>query len=241
VATIGGKETIKEINRGKNPFTDDAFFEAVQLDVTESSIDIPEWMLSMFHKGGIFKVPTDQSSKAFYEMLGLRSNEGLALLLDGEGILTKTGVNTLGGSNVLNEINSGNNPYVDTMLPPTQAVEGTLSEGAAAAQAAAISAMHGNTPNVEESVSSGTEDFVYSGNEEPVYGGRRDKESSTNVTNQTIEVSVDMSNSNFQSESVAEDVENTIVNSMQNQQGAMYEEIDNQYGVETTMSGIRRR
>ena len=251
VEAIGGEKTIKQINEGKNPFTGEQNFDTMQFD--ELELDIPPWMLEGFHQGGIFNVPTDPNSRAFYEMLGLHSNEGLALLLDGEGILTRNGVEAIGGASAIAQFNDGENPYAADMPDmPHKSPKAAKAAAEAAAKAAAkaeakaeakaaaqmSSASSYDSDNIDNGY--GSDNVGVSGQTRADTGvGTYDTGmSTTQKTN--IEVNIDMSGSQFQSETIADDVEEQIVGSMQNQEGAMYEEIDTKYGNDT-MSGVKRR
>ncbi|MHA1665978.1 MAG: phage tail tape measure protein [Candidatus Thorarchaeota archaeon] len=172
----------------------------------------------LYHQGGIFTVPSDPQSQTFYSSLGLASNEGLALLMDKEGILTERGVEAIGGASVLAQLNQGQNPFT---------------------QEAAVQASVASAYDTEEEAVSFNVGTIDAGTE-PI-GSVGKASSSDSVSQETnIEVNIDMSNSNYQSETVAQDVEEQIVGSMQNQEGAMFEEIDTKFGNDT-MSGVKRR
>jgi phage-related protein len=231
VDAIGGLEKIQEFNKGKNPYKE-TNFSTMQMEATE----MPAWFASMYHKGGIFKVPTDPMSKEFFAMLGLRSNEGLALLQEGEGILTKAGVDNMGEDN-LAKFNQGKNPYSTGMLGDVELMQIEAAGNIPFHPQMGANAYAQNPDAAPDGApSGGTGTGTYEDPYQPAAGngGGGRTEGQTVV----VYINNDMSNSNFQSETIAQDVENQIVSSMENQNGPMYQQIRSATG-SSTNAGIR--
>jgi len=153
-------------------------------------------LLPIGHSGGTFTSSVDSSTRKLYDQFGLSNDEGLAILQNGEIILSR---------DMLNNMNQLRNlSFVSQRSAKDELTEYLETNRSASNK------QNSNGPQVV--------------NEE-----------------NKIEVNIDMKNSNFQSESVANDVEQNIVRSMRNKQGSMYKQINDNYGKSSTMNGIRRR
>jgi len=200
VKAIGGVEVLDELNAGG---------DSMRLPLDGGGAQIPAWMIDVptFHVGGVFEVATDAATQEFNRMLGLRADEGLALLQNGEGILTRTGVEAIGGADAVNAANK--NEFAVATFADNPGVLGA------------------HTQTVRP---------IGGGGPEPAGGGGGGGGGGP----VTIQVNVDMSGSNFQSETIAEDVENSVADMMSNGEGRVYEEVNNVAGNDEP-EGIRYR
>ena len=228
-----GEDNLSKFNKGLNPYTNESYFDRQ----SGTEFGFPQWLMQL-HNGGIFE--TGRSNRAiaeFYDAIGLRNDEGLAILLEGEGILTTKGVSTLGEENI-SKFNNGYNPFIESTtgfgaagfsdrVAYEAAAAGTglpgVSEAAAVFQAGIVS--QNQVQQTDFSDTTDTNEPIYTADavRENEFGG------STEYTTNDVSVNltVDMTGASFSGDDIAQQIEQELTNAMQNKEGPLFREIEN--------------